>query len=63
VVGAAPEGCTHLFFALNVLVYGLDRESLARIARDTADEIAGSWGGAVAVAASDVKAHDSHHHH
>ena len=62
VAGAAPEGCSQLTFTLNVLVYGLSRETLSRLVQDTAGQVAETWGGTVLVDTAGGNEHQSHSH-
>ena len=61
-VGRAPEGCTQLSFTLNVLVYGLSRETVSRLVRGAADQVAASSGGTVAVHPASDQSHQAHNH-
>ena len=60
--GRAPEGCTQLSFTLNVLVYGLSRETLSHLVRNAADQVAASSGGTVAVHPASDHIHQAHNH-
>jgi len=49
VEGSVPMGCTELVLTLNVIVYGLGRELLERITRETADHLTKKWKGGVTI--------------
>ena len=51
VEGSVPMGCTELVLTLNVVVYGLGRELLERIARETVDHLTKKWKGGVTIEA------------
>jgi hypothetical protein len=51
VEGSVPAGCTELMLTLNVIVYGLGRELLERITRETADHLTKKWKGGVTIEA------------
>ena len=60
--GRVPEGCTELSFTLNVLVYGLSRETLSRLVRNAADQVATGSGGTVVVHPACDPIHQAHNH-
>lgn len=49
VEGSVPANCTELVLTLNVILYGLSREVLERISRETADELTKKWKGTVTI--------------
>jgi hypothetical protein len=51
VEGSVSMGCTELVLTLNVIVYGLGRELLERITRETADHLTQKWKGGVTIEA------------
>jgi hypothetical protein len=51
VEGGVPMGCTELVLTLNVIVYGLERELLERITRETVDHLTKKWKGGVTIQA------------
>lgn len=63
--GKAPPGCASLELTLNVLVYGLERDIIEQIVKETANEIAnqrkgeGHWKNP---ADASNRFHHSHHH-
>jgi hypothetical protein len=52
VEGSVPVGCTELVLTLNVIVYGLDREFLERITRETADLLSKKLKGEITIEAA-----------
>lgn len=52
VEGNASEHYAELTLTLNVLVYGLSRDVLERLAQETAADVASRWGGMVTVGPS-----------
>ena len=51
VEGGAPVHCSELVLTLNVIVYGLGRDLLERITRETADQLTKKWKGEVTIEA------------
>jgi hypothetical protein len=51
VEGSVPMGCTELVLTLNVIVYGLGRELLERITRETVDHLTKKRKGGVTIEA------------
>jgi len=51
VEGSVPMGCTELVLTLNVIVYGLERDPLERLTRETADHLTKKWKGGVTIEA------------
>ena len=51
--GNVPAGCTELELALNVIVYGLARDLVERVTRETAVHLADQWQGEVTIEATD----------
>ncbi len=49
VEGSVSMGCTELVLTLNVIVYGLGRELLEQITRETADHLTEKWRGGVTI--------------
>lgn len=45
--GSVPEGVTALTLSLNLILYGLERAALERLAAETAQQIAAEWGAQV----------------
>jgi hypothetical protein len=52
VEGRVPAGCTELVLALNVIVYGLARDLVEHITRETAAVLANRWQGEVTIEAT-----------
>jgi len=51
VEGNVPMDCTELVLILNVIVYGLERNALERLTRETADQVTQKWKGGVTIEA------------
>lgn len=63
--GDEPADCTELELTVNVLVYGLERSTIEKITRETANEIACQRKGAVHhkdISHTGENLHHSHHH-
>lgn len=52
VEGIVPPNCTELVLTLNVIVYGLGRDVLDRITRETADHLIRKWKGGITIEAT-----------
>jgi hypothetical protein len=51
VEGSVPAGCVELLLTLNVIVYGLGRDLLEHITRETAAQLSDQWNGRVTIEA------------
>jgi hypothetical protein len=51
VEGSVPTHCSELVLTLNVIVYGLGRDLLEHITRETADDLTNKWKGGVTIEA------------
>lgn len=49
--GSVPAGCTELVLTLNVIVYGIGRDLLEHITRETATHLIDRWQGRVKIEA------------
>lgn len=52
VEGSVPTGCAELVLTLNVIVYGLERDALERLTRETADDLTKKWKGGITIEAT-----------
>jgi len=68
VKGSVPAGVTELDLALNVVVYGLERDLLEHITRETAAHLSARWQGEVIIKATEARPpsptglHATHNH-
>jgi hypothetical protein len=51
VEGSVPANCSELILTLNVIVYGLGRDALEHLARETADHLNKKWKGRMIIKA------------
>jgi hypothetical protein len=51
VEGSVPANCSELILTLNVIVYGLGRDALEHLARETADHLNKKWKGGMIIKA------------
>jgi hypothetical protein len=52
VEGSVPVGCAELVLTLNVIVYGLERNALERLTRETADHLSQKLRGRITIEAA-----------
>jgi hypothetical protein len=51
VEGSVPADCSELMLTLNVIVYGLGRDALEQLTRETADHLTKKWKGGMIIKA------------